>query len=141
LPDSGHERSNCTLPFHQSCPFAISHKGELIEIVWRWNDGLSFYFCDEASSDCESVSFVWAWDSSSYGYGLWSWGWIDDIEFGDFADDFLFVIQQGDYGLELHYDGLNQEETYHPENYDLSSQLDSPIVHIEWGQPIFYEEN
>jgi hypothetical protein len=140
LPDLGQERSNCTPPFHQSCPFTISHEGKLIEIAWRRDDYVSFYFCDEASSDCESVSFVWAWDRPSYGYNGWSWGWIDDIEFGDFDENFLYAIQQGDYRLELHYDGLNRQETYHPEHYDLSAQLDSPVIYLEWGQAIFYEE-
>jgi hypothetical protein len=139
LPDTRPDWNTCRPPFHQTCPFAISQAGDLVAMEWLQDGWVIFFFCDESTHNCSSFALVWAWDSGNLTYGNWDWGWFDNIAHSSDGNKRFSAIQRGDYEIELWYDGLNEIETYHAEHYDLSTQLDSPIAHIEWGQAIFYE--
>jgi hypothetical protein len=141
LPTSGEARSNCTPPFHQSCPFAISQNGELMHIEWLHGNRVVFYFQDSTIHEAYSFVLTWDWGSSDLSYGAWNMGWMENIAASAYSNRHMRVIQRSAYELEIWYDAFNEFETYHPELFDLSLQLDSPITRLEWGQPIFYEEH
>jgi hypothetical protein len=135
------ETYHCSIPLYLSCPIVVAQAGEIVSFAWSF-DSLDILACDEINHNCALGRYNWSISSPRiYSEGFtWELGWAESMIYYELSRYWGQLFITGDYTFMLNYNPMDEFETYYPELYDLSSQLDSPIIHIEWGQSIFYEE-
>lgn len=127
----------CVAPLATTCPFTIP-RAPVTYAFWYRYDQIGLLSCYEQGCYLTSHSWQLAVDyrfsvSLRLDYFL---PLVRQLAYDELYDTFIFVVD--DYTLHLNSAmpyGMDEERAI---TLDLSDELDSPIGHVEWGQPIFY---
>lgn len=141
--DRGGE-TNCQVPLMETCPILIQHEG-MKDWFWYRNDVIMLLSCYE--DGCLIVGYPWQLSIRNL-YGdrrleIPSLPLVNALAY-DAENDQPVVAVEG-YALEFgFYPGWERDEPgdgpFDGEILDLREQLDSPILDLEWGESIFFEE-
>lgn len=134
----------CRTPLLRSCPIYISWS-QPFDFFWYKHNQIALFGCGEDT--CAVVSYHW--QLSTGGAGSRSRLNIAIPIVSAFDYDITYdqpVVAINDFTLEFgFYPSYERDEPSDPppdiDMVDLSDQLDSPIIELEWGQPIFYRLN
>jgi hypothetical protein len=126
----------CQVPLSLSCPTHVIQEGLIHTHFWSRNDTLFLFTCNE--TECRGREYSWHSSYNLYQYHIWTFPTLRMLSYE--TESLYFAAILGDYELKVDFIFPTYPGEQMP-NIDFSSQLDSPIAHIEWGQPIFYEEH
>jgi hypothetical protein len=131
------------VPLAESCPIYIKHDN-VVETFWYNNNQIAVLSCnEEALCYVESYSGRLAFTNmNNYDKRLQiPLGRVKALDYDLFYQQPAVVI--GDYRLAFgFYEASHYEDRLDRlDLVDLTGQLDSPIVSVEWGQPIFYDHH
>jgi hypothetical protein len=136
---------DCHVPLAESCPIYIE-QSNIVKEFWYKNDQIAILSCFE--DRCYVGSYSWQLAiSSDYNYEHrldFQIPLVHAFAYDLWNDKPAVAIDE--YTLEFGlYPNWQRDEpsdpALHIDSVDLSAILDSPIVDLNWGQPIFYERN
>ncbi|MEQ8672111.1 MAG: hypothetical protein RLP44_20905 [Aggregatilineales bacterium] len=135
----------CTAPLSESCPIYVYFGDFPFEFFWYKHNQIAGLLCSEEA--CYVVSYHWQLAIGTHAYENRLDNIIPLVNALDY--DLTYdqpVIAVDDYILEFgFYDNWMRDEPGDPpiliNGVDLSNVLDSPIVDLEWGLPIFYRHD
>ncbi|MGB1285163.1 MAG: hypothetical protein ACPG7F_01420 [Aggregatilineales bacterium] len=136
-------RGACTLPLRDSCPIELDMDVP-DDIFWYKHEQIALMRCDDEYCFLESKTWQLAlqpdfpmskmlWEPSLLPAGGFAYHKADDLVVRAVEDT---IIEFGFYSRGNWYD--SGERAPRMDHIDLSDELDSPIVDLKWGQPIFY---
>lgn len=130
------EPRSCVAPLAATCPITLS-RAPVTYAFWYRYDQLGLLSCYEQGCYLTSHSWQLAVDYRFSNLHLdYFLPPVRQIAYDELYDAFIFVVD--DYTLQLNSARLYGMDERYATTLDLSSQLDSPIAHVEWDQPIFY---
>lgn len=134
----------CTAPLSNSCPIYLRGRWtSRFDFFWYTHDQIALIDCSDEACYIRSHHWQLSIASTSYDRRLDTiLPLISAIDYDILYDQWVVVMNDYtlDFGL---YTSWDRDEARNPpidiDSVDLRDQLDSPIVRLEWGQPIFYD--
>jgi len=145
IRDWSSESSRCEPPLRETCAVYLDTPNLQDMFPYQLNL-IGRIACSDESEACMIDAVSWHPSIGETGYigGRYIQEVISD--FRQITYDAQYnqpALLVGDYHIyfDFYSDYYLQEEEYRPylDIVDLEDQVDSPITHIEWGQPIFYD--
>jgi hypothetical protein len=147
---ASNDSRNCRVPLLESCPTHINQRGMK---AWFWykNDQIAILSCYE--TDCLVTSYSWQPGIQAYSIKNYIEAALPAFRAMDYdAQNNQPVVALHDARLEFDFypvGGRDENDYVIVQEYgstmkydmvDLTGLIDSPIVSVKWGQPIFYKE-
>lgn len=134
----------CHAPLQDSCPIEFPNARPIDFLFWYQNEEIAVVTCRSEYEDC--YVRTWRWDvtkilSPYRGGQLWFiMPTVNDLGYDPIYDRPAMAVNDYIIGLSFYFaSNPNGNWEFRGEYVDLTGIIDSPIVDVEWGQPLFYD--